>query len=240
MCSSTSGCSMTRNIRAVAYCVILLLSSIAVPAIGQDKAVVYVWKTWHVNTLRRITFDVYLDAKPIAKLDRNRYFVALVTPGRHVFSTKTLSASAVELDLKAGNSYYLRMDTTNGLTVGHPVLSHVSEEEGQTAIKQAQPIDPTDVIDHSVVFVSYEQLPLSPKPEADSERVSFQVTSEPQGADIFVDGEFKGATPSQLKAVPGSHVLKVSRPGFTDWQRNIVLDAGTAVTFNAILVKQTP
>src|SRR5260370_35185475 len=40
--------------------------------------------------------------------------------------------------------------------------------------------------------------------------------------------------------VPGSHILKVSRPGFTDWQRNIVLDAETALTFNAILVKQTP
>lgn len=228
-----------KGLRAVAYWVVLFLTSIAVPAIGQDKAVVYVWKTWHITTIRRITFDVYLDGKPIAKLDRNRYFVALITPGRHVFSTKT-SASAVELDFGAGRSYYLRMDTTNGMTVGRPVLSHVSEDEGQTAIKQARPIDPPDVIDHSVVFVSYEQLPLSPKPETDSERVSFQVTSEPQGADILIDGEFKGSTPSQLKAVPGSHVLKVSRPGFTDWQRNIVLDAGTAVTFHAILVKQTP
>ncbi len=240
MYSSTFGRPMTWNIRAVAYCVVLFLTAIAVPAIGQDKAVVYIWKTWHVNTLRRITFDVYLDTKPIAKLDRNRYFVALITPGRHVFSTKNLSASAVELDFKAGHSYYLRMDTSNGMTVGHPVLSHVSEEEGQTAIKQAQSVDPTDVIDHSVVFVSFEHLPLSPKLEADSAKVSFQVTSEPQGADIFIDGEFKGATPSQLKAVPGSHILKVSRPGFTDWQRNIVLDAETAVTFNAILVKQTP
>lgn len=211
----------------------------AVPAIAQDKAVVYVWKTWHVNTLRRITFEVYLDAKPIAKLDRDRYFVALVTPGKHVFSTKTLSASAVELDFKAGDSYYLRMDTTNGMTVGRPVLSHVSEEEGKTAIKQAFPINPTDVIDRSVVFVNYEQLPLSSKAEADSAKVAFQVTSEPQEADIFIDGEFKGATPSQLKAVPGSHALKVSRPGFKDWQRNIVVDAGTAVTFNAILVKET-
>jgi hypothetical protein len=131
------------------------------------------------------------------------------------------------------------MDSTNSLTVGHPVLSHVSEEEGQTAIKQSRPIDPTDVIDHSAAFVSYEQLPLSPKLDADSEKVAFQVTSEPQGADIFIDGEFKGATPSQLKAVPGSHSLKVSRPGFKDWQRNIVVDAGTAVTFNAILVKET-
>ena len=226
---------MIRNVRAIVCWLILF----AIPAVGQDKVAVYVWKTWHVNTLRRLTFDVYLDGKPIAKLDRNRYFVALVTPGRHVFSTKTLSASAVELDFKSGHSYYLRMDSTNSLTVGHPVLSHVSEEEGQTAIKQSRPIDPTDVIDHSAAFVSYEQLPLSPKLDADSEKVAFQVTSEPQGADIFIDGEFKGATPSQLKAVPGSHSLKVSRPGFKDWQRNIVVDAGTAVTFNAILVKET-
>ncbi|MHB8303759.1 MAG: PEGA domain-containing protein [Acidobacteriaceae bacterium] len=197
---------------------------------------VYVWKTWHPTTLRRITFDVYLDARPIAKLDRNRYFVATVTPGKHVFSTKI--GSAVELDCEAGHAYYLRMDTTTGLTVGHPTLSRVSEEEGRAAINQAQIIDPKDVIDRSV-FASDRQ-PLPQKPEADSEKVAFQVTSEPPGADISIDGEFKGATPSQLKAVPGPHVLKVSRPGFTDWQRNIVVEAGTAVTFNAILAKETP
>jgi hypothetical protein len=237
MTSTTLGRSMTWNIRAVAYCVILFLSSIAVPAVAQDRATVYVWKTWHPTTLRRITFDVYLDARPIAKLDRNRYFVATVTPGKHVFSTKI--ASAVELDCEAGHAYYLRMDTTTGMSVGHPVLTHVSEEEGRAAIKQAQLIGPTDVVDRSVVFASDGQ-PLPSKPEANSERVAFQVTSEPPGADIFIDGEFKGATPSQLKAVSGPHVLKVSRPGFTDWQRNIVVESGTAVTFNAILVRQTP
>jgi hypothetical protein len=214
---------------------ILFISSVACSAIAQNKATVYVWKTWHPTTLRRVTFDVYLDAKPIAKLDRNRYFVALVTPGRHVFSTKI--AGAVELDFQAGHSYYLRMDTTTGLTVGHPVLTHVSEDEGRAAIRQAQPINPKDVIDHSVVSAS-EQPPLTPKPPAENTSVSFQVTSEPLGADIFVDGRFKGATPSQLKAVPGPHTLKVSRPGFSEWQRSIVLDSGTAVTFNAILVKE--
>jgi hypothetical protein len=227
--------------RGIRECwLILFLFSIAVPAVAQDKAVVYVWKTWHVTTLGRAAFDVYLDERPIAKLDRARYFVALVTPGKHVFRTKTRSASAVELDFKAGHSYYLRMDSTNGMTVGHPVLSHVSEEEGQIAIKQAKPIDSRDIEDHSVVLVNYdsEQLPLLPKPETESAKVAFQVTSEPQGADIYIDGEFKGATPSQLKAAPGSHALKVSRPGFSDWQRNIVVEAGTAVTFNAILVKE--
>jgi hypothetical protein len=239
------GSSMIWKNSAIACWLFLLLVSSFVPASGQERAVVYVWKTWHVNTLRRITFEVYLDTKPIAKLDRNRYFVALVTPGKHVFSTKTLSANGVELDLKAGRSYYLRMDTTNGVTVGHPVLSHVSEEEGQAAIKQAQRINASDVLDSSVVFVNYEPTAGPSKPEPNNQRddcaeVSFQVTSEPQGADIFIDGEFKGATPSQLKALLGSHVLKVERPGFTVWQRTIVLEAGTAVTFNAILVRQTP
>lgn len=232
---------MIRNVRAI-ECWVILFLSLAVPAVAQDKATVFVWKSWHVNTLRRITFDVYLDAKPIAKLDRNRFLVARVTPGKHVFSTKRVSA--VELDCEAGRFYYLRMDTSSGVTVGHPVLSHVSEEEGQAAIRQAQFINPSDIIDTSIVSVNYEPLPVSShlnanKQEAAGKMVSFQVTSEPLGADIFIDGEYKGATPSQLKASPGPHILKISRPGFTDWERKMAVENGTAMTFNAILVKGT-
>jgi hypothetical protein len=64
-----------------------------------------------------------------------------------------------------------------------------------------------------------------------------EINSEPSGAEIFVNGVFNSSTPSKLKLSVGEYVIKVSRPGFKDWERRIVVEAGSAKTLNAILEK---
>ena len=63
------------------------------------------------------------------------------------------------------------------------------------------------------------------------------IASEPAGADIEVDGEYAGNTPSDLKLKAGSHSLKVSKKGFSPWQRTIKIEAGESRSFNAELQK---
>lgn len=63
------------------------------------------------------------------------------------------------------------------------------------------------------------------------------VTSVPDSADVFVDGTFKGNTPSTLKLTPGKHVVKVTSAGYKDWEREIDVSAGSAVSLSAKLEK---
>ncbi len=63
------------------------------------------------------------------------------------------------------------------------------------------------------------------------------INSEPDGAEIYVDDAFESSTPSKLSVSAGPHVLKVTRPGYKDWERRINTPAGSAKTFNAILEK---
>jgi hypothetical protein len=65
-----------------------------------------------------------------------------------------------------------------------------------------------------------------------------EVTSEPSGAEIYLDGVFTSSTPSKLSLSIGEHTIRVSRPGFKDWERRIVVDAGSSKTVNAILEKK--
>jgi hypothetical protein len=69
-------------------------------------------------------------------------------------------------------------------------------------------------------------------------KVPIQVTSEPEGSEIFIDGRYVGSTPSREMVSEGEHTLKVTRPGFTGWERKVTLEPGNAKTFNAILTKQ--
>ena len=47
------------------------------------------------------------------------------------------------------------------------------------------------------------------------------VSSDPDGADVYLDGNFVGNTPSTLKLPVGSHVVLLKSSGRTDWERSI-------------------
>jgi PEGA domain len=61
------------------------------------------------------------------------------------------------------------------------------------------------------------------------------VKSEPEGADITVDGKYSGSTPSTLRLIPGSHQLDVTKEGFAKWERTISIEAGGDITVDATL-----
>ena len=63
------------------------------------------------------------------------------------------------------------------------------------------------------------------------------VKSDPEGADITIDGKYSGSTPSTLQLAAGSHALAVTETGFASWQRNITIDAGGNITVDATLQK---
>ena len=68
-------------------------------------------------------------------------------------------------------------------------------------------------------------------------KVTLEINSEPPGAEIYVDGSFDSSTPAKLLLLPGEHMVKVTRPGFKDWERKIVVEVGSSKSLNAILKK---
>lgn len=75
------------------------------------------------------------------------------------------------------------------------------------------------------------------KQEKDS-KVLVEITSEPAGSEIYIDGVFDSSTPSKLLLTPGEHTIKIIRQGFKVWERKIVVESGSSKTINAILEKQ--
>lgn len=81
--------------------------------------------------------------------------------------------------------------------------------------------------------------PLPQIPLAGSEAVALvQVSSEPSGADITLDGEYAGSTPSQIKLKPGTHSVKITKRGLQPWERSIKVEAGESRSIAAELEKE--
>jgi hypothetical protein len=63
------------------------------------------------------------------------------------------------------------------------------------------------------------------------------VTSNPEGAEITIDGKFMGTTQSTLKLSAGEHTVKMEKSGYKPWNRTVTLNSGSSITIDATLEK---
>ena len=71
----------------------------------------------------------------------------------------------------------------------------------------------------------------------ETQKGAINVSSDPTGADITVDGDFVGNSPASLKLAPGKHTIAVKMSGYKDWSREITVQAGSEVQLTASLEK---
>lgn len=63
------------------------------------------------------------------------------------------------------------------------------------------------------------------------------LTTTPDAADVFVDGQFYGNSPATLKLKPGMHTIGVKMTGYKDWSRDLTTGSGTEAHLSATLEK---
>ena len=68
-----------------------------------------------------------------------------------------------------------------------------------------------------------------------STRVNVQ--SDPSGAEIYLDDDLVGSTPSVLLLNPGKHAFRLHAPGRADWTRQVNVLSGSEITLTATLEK---
>jgi hypothetical protein len=79
----------------------------------------------------------------------------------------------------------------------------------------------------------YPNLQPSPPPPRNTGTVS--VTSTPNAALIYVDGNYQGKAPMTISQYPGSHNFRISLPGYNDYITSIYITANTNQKLNAAL-----
>ncbi len=76
-------------------------------------------------------------------------------------------------------------------------------------------------------------MPQAPPPAASAQ---LAVASDPPGADIEIDGNFVGSTPSNVGVASGQHQISIKKSGFKPWERKMSVSSGQ-VNVNATLEK---
>jgi hypothetical protein len=68
---------------------------------------------------------------------------------------------------------------------------------------------------------------------------SVVISSEPPGAEIYIDGKFAGQTPSTIRLPSGSHRIEVKSQGKQLWERNLEVWKDSQLTLHPVL-EQNP
>jgi hypothetical protein len=70
---------------------------------------------------------------------------------------------------------------------------------------------------------------------AGQEKGTLQFTSSPSGAQVYLDSQYQGSTPSTITNVEqGSHTLEFRYPGYQSWSTAIVVSSGTSNYYAAL------
>lgn len=107
-------------------------------------------------------------------------------------------------------------------SVGRLPLEPIEIERGEHTVRVVQPgfTEFTEVVfvqRGREVTVNVDMLPVS---------MVLHVETEPEGAQVFVDGRFSGETPVDLDLVEGEHSIRIARAGYREVIREVQARAG--------------
>ena len=109
--------------------------------------------------------SVYCDEAELARMANGRYFAVKLDPGKHNFRSND-KQSGIELDMKAGQEYFLRVELVAGAMKGHGRLVLMSPEQGSYEVKSSKlkPLDSNKVVNPKLVSVDEAAPDATPKP----------------------------------------------------------------------------
>lgn len=84
--------------------------------------------------------SIYVDDKQIARVGNGRRVTIKLAPGPHTVRSDDKS-SAISIEAKAGQEYYIRIDEQSGFWKGHGKLTLLMPEQGAPEYKLQKPIE---------------------------------------------------------------------------------------------------
>jgi len=236
-------------------CLLLLALPMNIPA--QDQKPI---STATIRFYRSHRFEgsalkppLFVDDIDVAHLHNGDAVEVTVSAGSHRVNSNDKS-TGIDLDAKAGQTYFIRVDIKTGAWKGHGAMTLVDPQQGKYEFsKQTISVTknlasgltgtPMEAASQPTPMVAPTTVKAAPALKGDGEATSegtatVAVSTNPDGADIYADGVFVGNAPANLKLPAGKHTIRVSQLDYNDWSREITAQAGAESRLIATLERK--
>ena len=196
---------------------------------------------------------LFVDDIDVAHLHNGDAVEVTVSAGSHRVNSNDKS-TGIDLDAKAGQTYFIRVDIKTGAWKGHGAMTLVDPQQGKYEFsKQTISVTknlasgltgtPMEAASQPAPMVAPTAVTTPPavkkSGEATGEGIAtLAVSTNPDGADVYADGVFVGNAPANLKLPAGKHTIRVSQLDYKDWSREITAQAGAESRLIATLEKK--
>ncbi len=217
-------------------------SLIAVTASGAslEASVVYVYPKFDLALVKvEGTGIPHLSLADVASVRPGQTVVAIGNPGPGLPDTATKGIVSAVGKLEREPGTWVQTDAAvNPGNSGGPLLNTSGEVVGINTLKPedtqgiAFALSASDLL--AVLRQFYPNLNASggEQPEGIG---AVTIASDPQGAEIHVDGKFVGTTPSSFKLAAGPHHIEIKMPGKQTWSRDLEVLKDSEVTLHPSL-----
>lgn len=105
------------------------------------KASLYVYR--HETFGAAIKMTVLLDGRLLGDTASKTYLYAELDPGKHQLISKTENDSVLDIEVAAGNNYYVWQEVKMGMFAARSFLQKVDDKTGQDGVLQCKLAAPT-------------------------------------------------------------------------------------------------
>lgn len=157
------------------------------PAFGQEasagataRIIFYRYKQFAGSGLEP---SIYCDEVQLARMDNGRYVVVQLPVGRHTCRSND-KQSGVELELRPGQDYFIRVEIATGFWKGHGRLVVTAPEQAAYEVRKLKPLGPDKIMDKQRV-VGGEYQPAAQPPAAQTPAAASAEAAALTNADII-------------------------------------------------------
>jgi serine protease Do len=195
----------------------------------------------------------YLTVADLSTIQTGSSVIAIGNPSGGLQNTVTKGIASAIGPMSSDPGIWIQTDTAiNPGNSGGPLLNSAGEVVGITTQKRflssdGRPLqgigfalssqDLLSVLSRFYPSIEdHHQLPVN----SQSGTGSIFISSDAEGADIFVDEKFIGNTPSTLTLPEGPHNVRVESPNRVAWSRQVTLLKNSSVNLKATLMAASP
>jgi PEGA domain-containing protein len=187
---------------------------------GKAKVVFYYSRPVPLkNCLEQV--GIQIDGVTVHQIFQWHVWQTEVSAGTHVFSDDSHKDKGITSSLAAGQTYYYQLQW-------HKAFGFPKCDNFFTKVEDMKPKE----IQKATALLGkpgMDETAASQPPPVEIAKATGQkllIESIPERADIEVDGNFRGNTPSAVELSAGDHIVVVSKNGYKSWQRKIKLGGG--------------
>ncbi len=137
-----------------------------------------------------------------------------------------------------GKKHYMTLSFDDGGDIVGAVEFKLDKKNYRGILRSVEQVSHTELVFDQEGIKDEKETVASRSGTQNNSQAILEISSEPKGAEIEIDGAFAGTTPRTKRLNPGEYKIKISRNGYKTWEKKVRVTANEEFPLSVQLEKK--